>query len=520
MFFELSGGGHFFGSDINPSVLFIRKCYDDLLDPIFDEKTRNLRITGNPGVGKTFFGYYLLYQLALLDKTTIYDNHNKLHIILFDQKKGYYLDRIIHSFEISKYLNNPDVYRIVDGKISIKSVAKTILICSPLKDNHKEFDKFDKPYIRYMPVWSWEEINTCRSKIYEELSIDHVRELYIKWGGIPRYVLENALNLEIQVQLQEAIDTCSEKIFKYIGGAESKKDVSHKLVHIWTNIPDEDIVSKADDLTERDEDEAEVDVPTESKRKPYTKKMILFASDFVGSQVTRKLKTSILNKLHTDLEETLSSGKSNQFLGTCFEQMAHQKFRNGGIFEVRSLEPADDQNDHTQNIEGQDEILTFSTIEEIENGKYYQPESKIFPSIDAICAPDKLFQMTTAIRHPIKLIGLEKIRSKLARSGKISFYFVVPSQLYDIYKKQNFATINDTIAKRAPKWIVNRIKQYVLKLDLSSGGLPRMSSTASIDEGILNLSTGEDPSTISTSSSIPAKRSLGKSSKRRKRGRY
>ena len=103
--------------------------------------------------------------------------------------------------------------------------------------------------------------------------------------------------------------------------------------------------------------------------------------------------------------------------------------------------------------------------------------------------------------------------------GEISFYFVVPPQFYDKYRKQNFTTINDAIAKKVPVWIKNRIKQYALKLDLSSGGLPRMSSTASLDEGFSNLSTGEDPS---TSSSTPTKRSLGKSGRKRgrKRGRY
>ncbi|CAI2186831.1 1133_t:CDS:2 [Funneliformis geosporum] len=146
----------------------------------------------------------------------------------------------------------------------------------------------------------------------------------------------------------------------------------------------------------------------EVKREPYTKKIILFASNYVGKQVTKKLKTSILNKLLIELEESLSNGKSNQFL---------------------------------------------------------------------------------------------------ASDDEIPFYFVMPSQLYDIYKKQNFAIINNAIAKNVPPWIINQI---------NSGGLRRMTSTALIEEQLSNLSTFEEPSTatttedveISTSLSIPAKRPL------------
>src|SRR6266498_1410128 len=93
------------------------------------------------------------------------------------------------------------------------------------------------------------------------------------------------------------------------------------------------------------------------------------------------------------------------------------------------------------------------------------------------------FMMTTSMNHPIMLIGLQKVYSKLAHSGEIFFYFVVPAQLYNSYKKQNFVTTNNVIAQRMPAWIKNRVKQYALKNDLSTGGLlDRTSSTATIEK--------------------------------------
>jgi hypothetical protein len=234
--------------------------------------------------------------------------------MLFEQNKAFYLSRVHHESEITKYLVDPDVWRIVDGKTNKKTPAKTILICSPLKSNYKEFDKFS-PSIRYMPVWSWEEIDMCRNDVYKDLTSSYVQKLHKKWGGIPRYVLENARKKEIQDQLRHAIDSCSGEILNYIGETESRTDVSHKLVHIWTNIPEEDIISKeVDILTKRDKAETEFDIPIEREedevevesvipierdednedneeisREAYTEKIILFASDYVGSQVTYKL---------------------------------------------------------------------------------------------------------------------------------------------------------------------------------------------------------------------------------------
>ncbi|CAG8625466.1 7936_t:CDS:2, partial [Diversispora eburnea] len=51
------------------STLFIRECYLHLFKIIFENiNVRRWRITGNPGIGKTFFGYYLLCQLAQQNK--------------------------------------------------------------------------------------------------------------------------------------------------------------------------------------------------------------------------------------------------------------------------------------------------------------------------------------------------------------------------------------------------------------------------------------------------------------------
>ncbi|CAB4392481.1 unnamed protein product [Rhizophagus irregularis] len=376
---KLAYDTNFFGLDNQPSRMFIRNCYKDLLDIVSKPEIRNLRISGNPGVGKTFFGYYLLYDLLTKDKTIVYELHTmKGSVILFKE----------------------DTWYIVDGKKPYNaSVAKTILISSPMKSHYHDFDK---------------------KKL--------VSELYVKWGGIPRYILKEALNSSIQHE-------------------------------------------------ENTVDEDEINYIAEEY---YTETIIKYASDYVGEIIYERLKDSIIRRLQAEVEACIAREKSinNAYFGCYFEQI--------------------------------DEILKFSNVESIENDKYYQPESKTFPSIDAIVAPDKLFQITIATNHPIKVVGMKLLYEKLIKNKEISFYFVVPEKLCGNYQKQNFVTSKGDVSRRLARWIKNHVKQYVLGIDLSSGGsrnlpnLPRTSSTATIEEGVSNLSTVEEPS-----ASIPAKRSSG-----------
>jgi len=84
-----------------------------------------------------------------------------------------------------------------------------------------------------MPVWSWEEINACRSVNFDHLSQEKV--LYNKWGGIPKFTLNYANNENKQKELQRTIDIIDDKLLIYYGEICYDKDIRHRLVHIFTN---------------------------------------------------------------------------------------------------------------------------------------------------------------------------------------------------------------------------------------------------------------------------------------------
>jgi len=94
---------------VQHSILFIHKCYIDLKKIIFDKKIRRLHIIGIPGIGKIFFFYYLLHQLA--NKTVIYHKYSCLAKLL-----GFGGVTIIKSHRKStlhlSLIKNPSKYRV------------------------------------------------------------------------------------------------------------------------------------------------------------------------------------------------------------------------------------------------------------------------------------------------------------------------------------------------------------------------------------------------------------------------
>ncbi|RIB06689.1 hypothetical protein C2G38_2007195 [Gigaspora rosea] len=443
-FLQLPDGTYFLGDKKQGTILYIRKCYLHLADIIFNEKINRCRITGNPGIGKTFFGYYLLYLLQKQNKTIVYHKARQ-YPILFNKQYTFRSDNI---FDFNEYLDNTDVWYIVDGQPPLEVHAKTILFCSPQKQHYKEFDKMIGTSIRFMPAWSWNEINECRIGIFNHLEIAKVEDLYSRWGGIPRFVFEKALDSSQQNHLEEAINKCNTRLLDFVGEIDHADDISHRIVHIHTNLPGEE--------EEKEDEETH-----------YVNKFILFASEWVAEKVIDKFEKSYNQQLKNFVTASSSDNEYSTLRGVIFEQIAHRILQKGGTFYTRSLE-----SDFTSTIDIPERIkLLFNDINKIEEDKYCQPIQKNVSSIDAIVAPHTLIQMTVSRNHPINVNGMNKLVEKLGgKSGTnhIYFYFVVPKDLYDKYQAQPFYTNSQTVAKKIPSWITNRVKQYALKIDLST----------------------------------------------------
>ena len=83
---ELANGTTFLGSSDWRGQLYVRSHYERLWALVRDLQqtgTRRLVVTGNPGIGKSCFGLYMLRELALLGKTVVWQRSRAAERYLF-----------------------------------------------------------------------------------------------------------------------------------------------------------------------------------------------------------------------------------------------------------------------------------------------------------------------------------------------------------------------------------------------------------------------------------------------------
>uniref|UniRef100_A0AAV1TNW5 Crinkler effector protein N-terminal domain-containing protein n=1 Tax=Peronospora matthiolae TaxID=2874970 RepID=A0AAV1TNW5_9STRA len=190
------------GNESLGSHIYIRHCYPQLWNTCLDtfERARHLVILGSPGIGKTYFCYLILLYLARDGKTVVYETGRRKMRILFSGELVVQGSRS----DFDKILDLCETFYIVDGMKPQDYKAKTILVTSPRHEIWFDFHKFDCGRF-YMPVWTEEEIFQCRELMYSDRPVNDVKECYLKWGGIARYVLRYAIDQDQQKLFDETI---------------------------------------------------------------------------------------------------------------------------------------------------------------------------------------------------------------------------------------------------------------------------------------------------------------------------
>ncbi|CAG8788697.1 18494_t:CDS:2, partial [Dentiscutata erythropus] len=190
-------------------------------------------------------------------------------------------DNNIYTFK--DYLGNEEVWYIVDGMKPIEYVAKTILICLPQKHHYRSFDK---------------------------------------------------LGTTIQ-----AINSVDYNLLNFVGETTDNNSTSHKIIHICTNMPNEEDGKEGDESVE-DVEITEVEVNTEKfstlnsltitrrdkrksvieKGKPfYSMSTLEFASDYVSKEIINKLINNYKVQLENFMKASSSISNYSTLQGTIFK---------------------------------------------------------------------------------------------------------------------------------------------------------------------------------------------------------
>ena len=423
------------------SSIFIRPCYPELLATALAiiANTPHLVILGNPGIGKTYFGYVLLLYLARSGVTVVYESGKENARYLFSSN-GIFTGT---KDDFRSDLSETSTFYIVDASKPVDVAAKTILLSSPRREVWYKFSD-DHCTIRYMPIWSHAEIECCRGSLFSHLTTVEVKLLYDKWGGIPRFILENARDNLQQVKLDNAITAVDlDLLFKAIGNPEASDTAAHRLIHI--NVAED-----------------------------FCTIHYLFASEYVADQVYLQLYQKKREQLIQFLAVSQGVGDVGVLRGILFERHAHTVIQNGGSFQVRQLvNNGSDIACHNIRIPkcvlhlfDNDGEMTEQQV--ADRWVYERPKINNYESVDSFIRKGPfLFQMTGARYHPCKQTGLHKVLTLLNGPPGAKLFFVVPQDRFKSFTYQKYEGSDGKKLDQPSYANVKTLQQFVLAIDLT-----------------------------------------------------
>ncbi|KAF0429612.1 crinkler family protein [Gigaspora margarita] len=392
------------------TIIYNRKCFTYFRDFILgDRNYMRYCITGNPGIGKTYFGRLMLVELLKQGQSVLIDSKGFTSYI---SPKGELYK--INPWEYTDFASYKDTWCIIDGiepQVNHDfSGSKLIMVSSLKKEILEKFTKAQRCKIFYMPTWSEDEILDCCNHLYKEkITQELLKNKFELCGGIARWIFDSMISLEdIKQTIDGASTTINPRLVEFQGRPFLGDEFMHKLIHIHTNLPSD----------------------FEETTNPYTDAICFFASQYVADKCFDKLKQHHRAALYLFIESAKDISEMGGLRGQLFEIISH--------------------------------AIICKEIKKDE--KYYWPTSKNFESIDSYVHPNKLFQVIIAKRHGIKQNGLRMIKEILDESSKINFYFVMPKDVFAKFtKKQPYE--NKGKGKAFDPWIYE-IDQYALCLDL------------------------------------------------------
>ncbi|PKK65793.1 hypothetical protein RhiirC2_868652 [Rhizophagus irregularis] len=300
--------------DSEYTTIYNRQCYPYFREFIFNDKDfKRYFITGNPGIGKTYFGRLLLITLLKKGKTVLMD-HKDFTLYINPKEKMTFR---VNTDEYKLFAQDSDTWCIIDEREPQIShdfnVGKLIMVSSPKKELIKDFVKASKCKSMYMPVWEKDEVlDYC--ELLKIDSITLVMEKFKLCGGIARLIFDPSMNLKcIEKIIERAVTSIDSKILDYQGKTVNDDELTYKLIHIHTNLPSDD-----------EED-------------PYTDSIYYFASEHVANFCLEKLKKDNNKELRKFMNNAKDISEMGSLHGQLFEMICHVILRSGKDFPVREL---------------------------------------------------------------------------------------------------------------------------------------------------------------------------------------
>ncbi|BDA48352.1 hypothetical protein COCOBI_12-0280 [Coccomyxa sp. Obi] len=234
---ELPAGTHFMGKPKLGSILYVRKAYRLLLWALRRMKMKgfcHVVISGNPGVGKSWFAMFLLVWGVLgccLGVAQVWQISHLAspHCILPVWK-------ITKEYAEERLGCDQRVKYVADGVTPVYNplaAEQSVVAHSPDVERFKEYMKQEGhlPSPLWMPTWDDYEMEELRARRFENIDHQMMMQLIAQRGGIPRAVLMNASDESAEQTLAFAINPLTWDDFSKVVDPNNLK-ASHKLAKV------------------------------------------------------------------------------------------------------------------------------------------------------------------------------------------------------------------------------------------------------------------------------------------------
>ncbi|RPB19048.1 hypothetical protein L211DRAFT_843063 [Terfezia boudieri ATCC MYA-4762] len=176
------------GSDTYEQSVFIRPIYNKFWEMI-NGSSRLWILTGTPGIGKTFFTFFMFVKIRMTQPNAIIARMYRGKTLIF------YPDGTVYcsSGEVPRKVSeNAENWVIADTVLPGDEgmYCRTVLVTSPKMAGYGRHRKqgFQEGC---MPVWDLEELGKVYTQVYKAsgLTWEDVESSFELWGGIPRTTL-------------------------------------------------------------------------------------------------------------------------------------------------------------------------------------------------------------------------------------------------------------------------------------------------------------------------------------------
>ena len=426
---EIGGGSWIsFGQNMPDTYLnrlYIRECYRTIGASITNcYGIHKAIITGTPGIGKSLFLIYLLWNLVKEGKRVlfIYGAFN----IYYDGKGGVFwfasgympLDNDVSFW-------NDTLWCLFDAKFKEEAdlghlpvgLSTFVVSTSPRREMVNDFKKPPSPQIFYMPIWTETELEKIALLFPDSNNEWHER--FVILGGIPRYVLEDTKDSPTAI-LEAACSECTlDDCIKKIGlhsAITDKSKVIHSLVHVTSD-------------------------------HPFTKSSVHYASLNALSIIVRCRGEEARCRMRDLLASCEGNPLTAALCGYIFEPYAIELLERGGTFTCRQLVHGNTNiqpSETTLDIPPSRKIVVDRILPDQTINQLYVPTTKNYAAIDAWIPGIGAFQMTVGKKHGIKDMAMNDLA---AFGGGNRLYWVLPPLYFNSFTGKSVRGINQYAIK-------------------------------------------------------------------------